>query len=249
MQKAREVFTANLATWGQIAGKSKAEVKGLMAGDMAEDQAHVDRINLAIKGADKSIADNISKRHSTLVEHLGVSTTGTDPKPVTTAELEQFTRIGLLPDGKNSAMKADKVRTLMTKLLTKHSKQFWAILPIIYRMLYLNPNCDKWEVEVPDADAICAAVSEAALVETGVGPLVAAYYNQQNMDLLTVMVGGKGCSKLIEASQHELTYGDEGSIERTVRGKKDDFIAHLVQQGNITETAEHAPSFLCCSSL
>ena len=44
MQKAREIFIANPATWGQIAGKFKAEVKGLLAGDMPEDQAHVDRI-------------------------------------------------------------------------------------------------------------------------------------------------------------------------------------------------------------
>ena len=32
---------------------------------------------------------------------------------------------------------------------------------------------------------------------------------------------------MIEATQQEFTYGDEGNIERTVRGKKDDFISHL----------------------
>ena len=154
-----------------------------------------------------------------------MSAIGTDPKPITSAEFEQLTRIGLLPDDKNTAVKADKIRTMMTNLLTKHSKQFWAILPIIHRMLYLNPNRDTWKV--PTADAICAADSDAALIETGVGPLVSEHYNQQNMDMLTLMLGGKGCLKMIEATQQELTYGGEGIFERTVRGKKDDFISFL----------------------
>ena len=42
-------------------------------------------------------------------------------------------------------------------------------------MLYMNPNRDTWEV--PTADAICAADSEAAIIETGVGPLVSEHYN------------------------------------------------------------------------
>ena len=77
----------------------------------------------------------------------------------------------------------------MTNILTKHSKKFWAILPIIHRMLYMNPNRDMWKV--PTADAICAADSDAAFVETGVGRLVSEYFNQQNMDMLTLMQGGK----------------------------------------------------------
>ena len=80
MQKAREVLNANPETWGQMAGKSKVELKQLMDGEMADDQVHIDRIDKAIKGVEKSIADTISKHHSELVESLGVSTTGTDQK-------------------------------------------------------------------------------------------------------------------------------------------------------------------------
>ena len=32
---------------------------------------------------------------------------------------------------------------------------------------------------------------------------------------------------MLEAVEQELTHGDEGSIERTVQGKKDDWIAHF----------------------
>ena len=72
-----------------------------------------------------------------------------------------------------------------------------------------------------------ATDSDFALAAAGVGRLVSEYFNQQNMDLLTLMQAGKDCLKLIEAAQQELTHGDEGNIERTVRGKKEDFISFL----------------------
>ena len=57
--------------------------------------------------------------------------------------------------------------------------------------------------------------------------MVAEHFNQQNMELLTLMQSGRGCLKVLEAAEQELTHGDEGNIERTVQGKKDDWIAHL----------------------
>ena len=81
--------------------------------------------------------------------------------------------------------------------------------------------------KIPTANEICAADLEAALVETGVGPLVAEYFNQQNVDLLTLMQARKGCLRLLEAAEQELTHGDEGYIERTVQGKKDDWISYF----------------------
>ena len=105
-------------------GKSKDEVKGLMDGDMEDDQSHIDRIDKSIKGVDKQIADATTRRHTELIEALGVSTTGTDPKAATPSEFEPLSRIGLLLEDKHTAVEADKIRTWMTNFLTKHSKQF-----------------------------------------------------------------------------------------------------------------------------
>ena len=57
--------------------------------------------------------------------------------------------------------------------------------------------------------------------------MVAEYSNQQNVDLLTLMQARKGCLRLLEAAEQELTHGDEGNIERTVHGKKDDWISYF----------------------
>ena len=56
---------------------------------------------------------------------------------------------------------------------------------------------------------------------------MAEHFNQQNMELLTLMKSGRNCLKVLEDAEQELTHGDEGNIERTVQGKKDDWIAHL----------------------
>ena len=188
-------------------GKSKDEVKGLTDGDMTDDQSHIDRIDKSIKGVERQIADATTRRQTELIEALGVSTTGTDPKAATPSEFEPLSRIGLLLEDKHTAVEADKIRTWMTNFLTKHSKQFWAVLPIIHRMLSMNPNRDTWKV--PTADEICSTNSDYALAATGVGRLVSEYFNQQNMDLLTLMHAGKNCLKLIEAAQQELTHGGD----------------------------------------
>ena len=56
---------------------------------------------------------------------------------------------------------------------------------------------------------------------------MAEHFNQQNMDLLTLMQAGKNCLPVLEAAEQELTHGDERNTERTVQGKKDDWISHF----------------------
>ena len=102
------------------------------------------------------------------------------------AEFEALIKFGLMPEDKHTAVKAGQIRTWMTNFLTKHSRtQFWAVLPVIYRMISMNPNRDIWKI--PTSNEVCAADWQAALVQTGVGPLVAEHFNQQNMELLTLM--------------------------------------------------------------
>ena len=227
MMRALDVFQSNPETWTKLgdADISREALQELLDGQVAKDQASSAKIEQSIAATDKKIANFTKQRHAAVLEQLGVSASGSDPKPLTPAELLQFTKIGLMPEDKKSALKAEQIKTLMINLLTKHSKQFWAILPTIYRMLDLNPNRDKWEV--PTAEAVCAADFEAARIATGIGPHVAHFYNQQNMDFMNVMSAVNGIRKLIEASQQRLTYGDDGSIERTVQGVPDDFIAYL----------------------
>ena len=126
------------------------------------------------------------------------SSTGFGAKDATHTEFEPLVKMGLMPEDKHTAVKADQIRTWMTNSLTKHSKQFWAVLPIINRMHCMNPNRDTWKI--PTANEICAADLSAALAQTGVGPLVAEYFNQENVDLLTLIQAGKGCLKLLEVA-------------------------------------------------
>ena len=130
-----------------------------------------------------------------------------------------------MPQDKHTAVKADAIRTWTLNFMTKHSAKFWAVLPTIHRMLTMDPNRDVWKI--PTSEEVCAADFEAALVLTGIGPLVAEHFNQQNMELLNLMASGKNCMQVIEAVEQQLTHGDDGNIERTVQGKKDDWISHI----------------------
>ena len=109
---------------------------------MKTHQIHIDGTDKRIKGVEKQIADARAKRHSDLLEDLGVSSTGSDAKDAIRSEFEALVKFGLMPEDKHTAVKADQIRTWMTNFLTKHSKQFWAVLPIIHRMLSMNPNRD-----------------------------------------------------------------------------------------------------------
>ena len=224
MLAAREKLTANPMVWKEMKAKSADEIIKTMDKDVKTHQVHIDEIDKCIKSADKQIADAGAKRHLDLLEKLGVSAS-VNTKDAIPAEFEALIKLGLMPEDKHTAVKADQIRTWMTNFLTKHSTQFWAVLPVIYRMMAMNPNRDLWKI--PTSNEVCAADWEVALVQTGVGPLVAEHFNQQNMELLTLMQSGKGCLKVLEAAEQELTHGDEGNIERTVQGKKDDWIAHL----------------------
>ena len=76
----------------------------------------------------------------------------------------------------------------------------------------MDPNRDVWKI--PTSEDVCAADFEAARVLTGIGPLVAEHFNQQNMELLNLMASGKNCMQVIEAVEQQLTHGDDGNIER-----------------------------------
>ena len=86
-------------------------------------------------------SDAGAKRHSDLLEDLGVSDSA-NTKDAIPAEFEALIKFGLMPEDKHTAVKADQIRTWMTNFLTKHSTQFLAVLPVIYRMMSMNPNQD-----------------------------------------------------------------------------------------------------------
>ena len=130
MLATRETLTADPEIWKRMLGKSKEEIIETMSGDMKTDQIHIDGIDKSIKGVEKQIADAISKRHADLIEAIGVSSTGSDAKDATHTKFEPLVKMGLMPEDKHTAVKADQIRTWMTNFLTKHSKQFWAVLPI-----------------------------------------------------------------------------------------------------------------------
>ena len=176
MLAAREKLTADPMVWKDMMEKSADEIIETMDKDVKTHQVHIDEIDKCIKSADKQIADAGAKRHSDLLEELGVSAS-VNTKDAIPAEFEALIKLGLMPEDKHTAVKADQIRTWMTNFLTKHSTQFWAVLPVIYRMMAMNPNRDLWKI--PTSNEVCAADWEFALAQTGVGPLVAEHFTSR----------------------------------------------------------------------
>ena len=52
----------------------------------------------------------------------------------------------------------------------------------------MDPNRDVWKI--PTSEEVCAAGFEAAQVSTGIGPLVAEHFNQQNIEHGTAKFDG-----------------------------------------------------------
>ena len=70
----------------------------------------IDEIDKCIKSADKQIADAGAKRHSDLLEELGVSAS-VNTKDAISAEFEALIKLGLMSEDKHTAVKADQIRT------------------------------------------------------------------------------------------------------------------------------------------
>ena len=136
MLAAREKLSADPVVWKDMLVKSKDEIIETMEKDVKIHQVHIDGIDKCM-GVDKQIADANAKRHSDLLEDLGVSSSA-NTKDATPAEFEALIKFGLMPEDKHTAVKADQIRTWMTNFLKKHSMQFWAVLPVIYRMLFIS---------------------------------------------------------------------------------------------------------------
>ena len=75
MLAAREKLSADPVVWKDMRDKSRDEIIETMDGDMKTHQVHIDGVDKCIKGVGKQIADANAKRHSDLLEDLGVSST------------------------------------------------------------------------------------------------------------------------------------------------------------------------------
>ena len=80
MMATREKLTADPEVWMDMQDKSREEIIATMDGDMKTHQIHIDGIDKRIKGVEKQIADARAKRHSDLLEDLGISSSGSDAK-------------------------------------------------------------------------------------------------------------------------------------------------------------------------
>ena len=223
MLKAREKVSFDPLDWQRLNGKSSEEILESV-GKLNPNQISIEKIDKCVVGVDKRIAEATKQRHTEMIDSIGMSASVNEKDP-TPSEFEALAKLGLLPQDKHTAVKADAIRTWTLNFMTKHSGKFWAVLPTIHRMLIMDPNRDVWKI--PTSEDVCAADFEAARVLTGIGPLVAEHFNLQNMELLNLMASGRNCLPVLEAVEQQLTHGDDGHIERTVQGKKDDWISHI----------------------
>ena len=109
MLVARGKLPFNLLDWKNIGDKTSEEIIESMA-KLNPNQSNIEEIDKCIKGVDKQIAEAIAKRHSEMIDKIGVSAS-VNTKDATSSEFEALVKFGLLPQDKHTAVKVDAIRT------------------------------------------------------------------------------------------------------------------------------------------
>ena len=95
--------------WRNIGDKSSEEIIESVE-KLNPNQSSIEEIDKCIKGVDKQIAEAIAKRHSEMIDKIGVSAS-VNTKDATSSEFEALVKFGLLPQDKHTAVKVDAIRS------------------------------------------------------------------------------------------------------------------------------------------
>ena len=92
---ARGTLSFNPLDWMRLHGKSSEEIVESM-GKLNPNQSSIEKIDKCVAGVDKQIAEATAKRHSEMIDSIGVSASA-NTKDATSSEFEALVKLGLLP--------------------------------------------------------------------------------------------------------------------------------------------------------